>query len=81
MSNNESNVVGFRKDYNIIYNDLKRLTTNFGTLDAIKFSICELPFHGYSVEEVNRERSVFENVKEKYDAFMCALKEASGIKD
>lgn len=81
MSENESKVIGFRKDYKRMYIELKQYTTDYGSLNAIDCTMCELPFHCFSAEEVDHERAVFKNVKEKYYALMSALHDAAGLKD
>lgn len=81
MSDKESNVVGFRKDYCKIYNDLRKLAINFGTLNAIDYSMCDLPFFGFTSEQIDRERNIYKRVKSAYDDLMSALKDACGMKD
>ena len=67
--------MGFLKDYKKVLEILKSVHP---ILFGIGYGLSDLPFFGYSPDEFERERAVFNSVDSKYKDFIDALLQATG---
>lgn len=74
----KSNLTGFVSDYKKLYDIVKAMDDDNGSMNSLGWAVGDLDYH-CSRETADRERIIYNNIEKTYKAFLNALEDALGI--